>query len=286
MVDLPKTLPPERERALETQLQDLRIRLLDCIERLLVEIEREPQRESLYAIAFTPNATLPKRGERPKVETALLVEQLYFAHAPDGERLETLLEFTVAVTEYYDIADDVVDGDVAPDRDIEAFLAMQQLLPLFVDRIGRLGLDATAFWTERARSLVAAPYEENRADPSLEAYLRIVDLQANFFGSITGLAALVADANDEAVKRAEEIGRGFYAYEQFLVDRRQYARGEDERWNLWVLATEQEALDVVRERRTAVRDRLATIPDARADMIGALLAHDLAALPDPCDEGP
>jgi len=279
MVNRPTTLSPARERALDADLDDLRLRLLDCIERLLDEMPRDDLRERLYSLAFEPSDALPKRSRRPKVENAYLVEQLYRAHAPDGDDLDALLAFTVAVTEYYDIFDDVVDGDVADGRRADAVIVMQLLMPLFVRRIHALGDDAVSFWTERALELMAGPMTEVTDEPTADAYRAVVDDQATLFGFVTGLAAVVADAPPDAIERAETVGELYYAYEQYLTDEEQY-RADDGPWNLWHLTTETEARARVVALRESLAEAVADLPAERADGIRALTAHDIDAMLD------
>jgi len=273
----PTTLSPARERALDADLDDLRLRLLDCVERLLREVPREPLRELLYGLAFEPSDALPKRSHRPKVENAYLVQQVYRAHAPAGDDLDDLLAFTVAVTEYYDIFDDVVDGDVAAGRRADAVIAMQLLMPLFLRRIHAFGDDAVAFWTERALELMAGPLTEVADDPTAAAYRAVVDDQATLFGFVTGLAALAADAPPDAVDRAETVGELYYVYEQYLTDLEQYGGG-DGPWNLWHLTTEAEGRARVTALREALAEAVADLPAERAAGIRALAAHDLDAM--------
>lgn len=275
MIDSKMTLSQTQEEMLERRVDDLQLQLLDCIDQLLSELPNPEMRALVYETAFEGNDILPKRSSRPKIETALLVEQLSLAYDPAGTHLETLLEFTVAVTEYYDICDDVLDNDVSKDNFSDVFVVLQLLFPLFVRRLDRLGSEAATFWTDRAISLVAAPTTELSCEPSLEAYRSIVDQQVELFGFVTGLAAVVAGGDDSEIRTAERIGHVYYTYEQFLIDAEQYAQDDDDPWNLWALTDEADAIDHISEQRELAHELTAGLPKRRRETIRSLFAHDL-----------
>ncbi|MFC4408161.1 hypothetical protein [Haloarchaeobius iranensis] len=278
MFEAPSTLPPDREQELAAYREELRFRSLDAVEALLADVESDAAREQVYELAFDPSRALPKRSQRPKLETLALAEQLYLAHDPDGTDLATVCEFTVAVTEYYDIADDLVDGDVAPEDEDCVFLVLQVLLSLFVERLGRLGGDVVAYWSRRARRLTGAPFGERRQEPSLAAYLDILDLQAGLFGFVTGVSALAAGAADDAVARAERVGRRYYRCEQFVVDCRQHGREAGEPWNLYRFVDADEAASLLAAERSALAAHLEGLPAERRERIRSLFAVDVAAV--------
>lgn len=280
VLEFPNTLSPERERQFELRVDDLRIRLLECVEALLREIPSDALRDMLYGVAFQANDALPKRATRPKVENALLVASVYRAHAHDGEALDTLLEFTVAVTEYYDIADDLFDGDVVAERTGETFLAMHLLVPLFVRRLGWLGADAACYWADHATTLIEAPYVEHRSDPTFDAYVRSLERQGELFGFATGLAATVAGVDRDCVERARRLGNAYYAYEQLLVDRRQFEQDDGDSWNAWHLASESTVCDALLRHRREATDCLEQYPREQRQAVSSLFAHDLDEIRD------
>lgn len=278
----PTTLSPEAERRVRRGLSDHRLRLLERVEALVDEVDSEPLSRQLYAVAFEANEILPKRASRPKIENAYLVEQLYRAHAPGGDDLDPLVEFTVCVTEYYDILDDLVDGDVAAGREAEALVGMQTLLPLFVRRLVEFGPEAAAFWTERALAVLESAPAETGGDPTVEAYRAVVRRQSHLFGFTAGLAGIVAGAADDAVRRCERIGRRYYVYEQFLLDREQRGDGDDS-WNLWEIASEETARALLAELQSDVTNLAGTLPDDRRRLVTGLVAHDIDAWLDSLD---
>jgi hypothetical protein len=274
LFDRPTTLSPDRRDAVESRARETEIRLLDAVERVLADVQHEAQRDLLYASAFEGTTLLTKRESRPKLELGYLLEQLCLAADLSTESTNRILEVGVCVSEYFDVLDDVVDGDVEPGRDGEAVALAQVLVPMFVERLAELGADAAAFWSDTTRSFLTAPYLETQTEPSLAAYRRIVDRQSGLFGCVTGLPAVVADADGDAVERATAIGEHWYAYEQFLLDGEQHAR-ESSPWNLWVHATEPEALAILEETRNAYELALDDLPDSRARALEPLVAHDL-----------
>jgi hypothetical protein len=278
MFDTPTTLSSDRQASRADYRERLQLRSLDVVEALLADVESAVARDRMYELAFEPNQVLPKRDERPKLETLALAEQLYRSHDPDEADLATVLEFTVAVTEYYDIADDLVDGDVSADHRNDVFLVLQVLLTLFVERLGELGGDVVTYWCRRARTLTEAPSRERAREPSLQSYLDVLDLQAQLFGFVTGVSATAAGAPDDAVRRAERVGRCFYRYEQLVVDCRQHGREADEPWNLYRFVDETEASELLADERASLAADIEALPAERRERIRSLFAVDIDAV--------
>lgn len=109
--------PADREQ-FETHFRDLRDRVLEEVEALLVDLDDDHLAQNVYETAFTDGEVLPKRTQRPSLEPVLLAEQVFRHHGGDAEALGPLIRSTVVIQEYYDMVDDLVDGDVreAPSR--------------------------------------------------------------------------------------------------------------------------------------------------------------------------
>jgi hypothetical protein len=283
MLYRPSALPPDRRAAFEGYAADLRERLLDYVEALLTELASDAAGGLVYELAFKPGEALPKRSERPKVDSALLAEQVYLHHDPEGMRLDAVLEFTVAVQEYFDMLDDLVDGDVREDRRSEVVLATQLLLPLFVRRLDRL--DATAYWCEGTTRLLEAPLEELRAEPTAAAYREGLRAQASLYGTTAGIAALAGGGDEAAVERAETVGEAIYQHTQVVLDYEQFLAGHAERWNAGALfADEAAVLAFLQERRETVSRLVEPYDDTRANRLEGLVALDVDAWLDGLDE--
>lgn len=200
---------------------------------------------------------------------------MYWQYGDDEGTLDTLIELTITISEHYDIADDVVDESVAPGQYPDAIVAMELLMPLFIRRLHRLGTDAVEFWTERSLSLIESPYREMHETPSVDAYRQILQRQSNLFGFVTGLAPVAAGADETAIERAERIGREFYIYEQYMVDREGYDRGEAGAWNIWELVSEDQAVELMNERAGEITDLASVFPKETQTAIRALVAQDI-----------
>ncbi|SER28152.1 hypothetical protein [Natrinema salaciae] len=261
-----RTLESDRERLNET--------IDRAVSELLAEVPHGPLREQLELIAFTPNAALPKRTRRPKWELAFLVDRLANASTMDDERRETVLQFSLCVGEYYDIFDDVVDDDVAEGARGTVVATWQVMFPLCTRLVHRLGDDAVDYWTDRAMGLMEAPLGGIRTDPTLERYRAIVDRQAVLFGALTGLCAVVGD-HPATVERAEQLGRAYFRFEQFLLDGEQYASGETGGWNLFALADAADALEYVTDCRRDYERACRSLPDADRRALRPLVGVDL-----------
>jgi hypothetical protein len=269
----PVALPEPERREFTASVESIERRLDAAVERLLSDIDSEAIQEEVYTVAFAASEALPKRVRRPAPLLGYLVEQVTLAYDPDGEHTDALLEFTVAVHEYYDIFDDLVDGDVADAWETEVTIAQQFLLPLIVRRLQQFGQRATDYWSDHAIRKLSSEYLELSREPSIEAYLDIVAVQAELFGFLTGTAAIVAGADDEEIDRAAAVGRTFYEFEQLLLDREQ-ARDDDNPWNAWVLADEETVLSQLRQLRSESADLVEQFPSAQATAIRGLFAVD------------
>jgi len=211
--------------------RDFYTRGLDCIEALLEdELDSEAARQHVYALAFKENDALPKRDRRPKTMTAFQAEQIHRIHGGDEQTRRTLLQFAIVTAEYYDIVDDVVDGDVEPGYERDALLVAQLLMPILTRLLHRLGDDCVEYWTREAAALVEAPLVHEPSedgDQTGDAYFDLLEQQASLRSSITGLAAIVAGADDEAVERAERVGTAVHKLMQFATDLSQYPSDDD-----------------------------------------------------------
>ncbi len=211
--------------------RDFYTRGLDYIEALLEdELDSEAARQHVYTLAFKENDALPKRDRRPKTTTAFQADQIHRVHGGDERTRQTLLQFAIVAAEYYDIVDDVVDGDVEPGHERDALLVAQLLMPVLTRLLHRLGDDCVEYWTREAAALVEAPLVHEPSedgDQTGDAYFDLLERQASLRSSITGLAAIVAGADDEAVERAERIGTAVHKLMQFATDLSQYPSDDD-----------------------------------------------------------
>lgn len=276
MLYRPSAVPPEHRETFEAHATDLRKRLLDHVEVLLTELASDAAGGLVYELAFKPGEALPKRTERPKIDSALLAEQVYLQHDPDGTGLDAVLEFTVAVQEYFDMLDDLVDGDVREDRRGEVLLATQLLLPLLVRRLDRL--DATAYWCDETTRLLEAPLEEVRAEPTAAAYRDELEAQAALYGATAGIAALAGGGDEAAVERASAVGEAIYQHTQVVLDYEQFLAGDAERWNAGALFDDEATiLAFLRDRRETVSQLVEPYDYGRAGLLKGLVALDVDA---------
>lgn len=270
-------LPAERYRELEAELAVHHERVLAAAERLLEEVDPPAVERLTERLAFAPSEALPKRERRPKTEPSFLAAQVYRGHSPAGDDGATLVEFATCVTEWFDILDDVVDGDVRAGAEPEALVVAQVLSALATRRIHALGDEAVAFWTERSLDLYAAQLERRGREPEGEAYAAILRREGTLFGFLTGVAALVAGADEEAVERAATMGRAFYAFEHLVVDAENH-RIDGDAWNGWRLMSPS----AFRTRVEAFREEAATaaepLADERARAVRDLTAVDVEAV--------
>jgi hypothetical protein len=214
----------------EDHFQEFYKRGLNQVQNLLEEeFDSEETRQYVYDLAFKGNDVLPKRDLRPKPTTAFQADQIHRIHGGDEQTCQTLLQFSMIVAEYYDIVDDVIDGDVKPGHQRDAIVVLQFLMPVLVRLLHRLGDDAVKYWTWEATELVEASVHEPTAEmkQTTDGYLDLLEEQALLRSSVTGLAAVVAGADDEAIERAEQVGTTVHKLMQFVTDLKQYGSDDD-----------------------------------------------------------
>lgn len=273
----PLDLPDEQEQAIESALENLSERLEEYVGDVLAEIDSKDTGRQIRYVAFEANEVLPKRSYRPTVVIHHIVGQIYRSHATDCDSLDQLLRTTVVAMEYYDIADDVIDGDVAQGHEAEAFLTNELLMPLLVRHLGRLGPEAIEHWSEDSIRTAESWVFELSNDPSAATYRTLVDKQSELFGSMTALSAVTAGADDAAIERAGEIGRTYFKYDQFVLDLRQYEKGDEDPWNAWNLMGEDEAKSYLMEQRSEFERLIGHLPRERQRLLRPLVATDIDA---------
>jgi hypothetical protein len=271
----PTTLSEEKQRRFDRHVSQLFDHLLDQVKYLLEDIDSLELREQTYRLAFKPNDILPKRLTRPQILIAHLSDQVYLALADDDSHRDTILQFAILVQEYYDMLDDLVDGDVAPGHEADVVGVSQLLMPIVVRRLNRIGPRAIDYWTSRAMEMIESLYLETSKEKSLEHYLEALDKQSFFFGYATGVAAIAAGADDDALQRAEEIGRYGYRYGQFALDLFQEGEELGDNWNATHFLSREEILEYMAEWRDELDARLEPYPDEHAELVRAMFSTDL-----------
>jgi hypothetical protein len=111
---------------------------------LVERLDSEPHRELAenYVVSTTP--ALPKRTQRPVLRPPYVTKQTYQSRCPENDQLEPLLKLTILHNEYYDIVDDVFDGDVADGYEPTVFLLNESLIPLLTSLVHQLGPEAVS----------------------------------------------------------------------------------------------------------------------------------------------
>lgn len=275
MLHRPLAVEPECERALENALHDLQDRLHRRVTELLEVIDEPEIRRQVRYVAFEASDALPKRRTRPTVIVHHVVEQFYRGYASDTDRLGDLLSTSVAAMEYYDIVDDVIDGDVAAGHEVEVVVTNELLMPLFVRALGRLGQEAVEYWTDQSLRTVGSFVMELSSEPSAENYRELLDRQAHLFGSVTGLAAVAAGAVEEDVERAAAAGRAYFRYDQILLDFRQFVQDDDDPWNAWTLLDEESTRSYLDRQRSTFERHVETLPEEHRRLLTPLVAVDV-----------
>jgi hypothetical protein len=272
MLFRPLDLTDAEVNRISEHLDGLRGRLYDEVDELLSTVPFDPLATQVEALAFSPSDALPKRRQRLKPDLAHIVEQLALGHDIDNQQRRLLLQFTILMAEYYDIFDDVADGDVTDGRMAEVVSTWQIMFPLAVKLLNDLGPAAVEFWVPRAMGLMEAPLAECQLSEDAAVYDDIVTRQSDMFGFVTGLPAVVADADTDAVERDERIGQLYYQYEQLLLDCEQQ---DGESWSVDQFESETAVVGRLEEIEREADDLLASLPEERASLLEPLFAVDL-----------
>jgi hypothetical protein len=146
------------------------------------------------------------------------------------------------------------------------------MFPLAVKLLNDLGPAAVEFWVPRAMGLMEAPLAECQLSEDAAVYDDIVTRQSDMFGFVTGLPAVVADADTDAVERDERIGQLYYQYEQLLLDCEQQ---DGESWSVDQFESETAVVGRLEEIEREADDLLASLPEERASLLEPLFAVDL-----------
>lgn len=268
----PLDLPQARIEDFLKQQGNFEERLTRCVSDLLSEIPIELLSEQVDQIAFTGNSALYKRPIRMKSDLGLLVDQLAQAFEIDGNDRETLLKLTLSTHEYYDILDDLIDGDVSAEARQEVLATWQVLAPLNALLVHRLETEAVAFWSDRTMGLMECFLSEGAAPCTAENYKQIVERQSDLFGCVTGLPPVVGGLPDRKVHLCEQIGQDLFKIQQFLADAEQHREEDGEQWNAWELYSQTEFQNEILTWKSEAMERVDELPSRQAEMIEVLFA--------------
>lgn len=267
MMREPTTLTDAEREQIEQHMYEYREFINQQVTEILNDIDSPSVRDRLRSVVFTPNAILPKRDTRPSYKIAHLADQLYLSHSRNHSQRETFARFTVATMEYFDIVDDIIDGDVAEGAEFEVYLTNEFLNPIVVRFLSHLGEDAVAYWSDHTVSMLHWFEKEFEREPSKDAYLDIVEKQSELFGMITGMSVFIAGEGPLSIEEAERIGKLYFKYDQFLLDREQLDSTDSDPWNAWKLMPESETTDYVRRWQNDVATLTERLPQERAELI-------------------
>ncbi|RQG94947.1 hypothetical protein [Natrarchaeobius oligotrophus] len=132
--------------------------------------------------------------------------------------------------------------------------------------------------------MMLAVFQELQYEPSADIYLDILDHQSELFGVITGLAAVLAGEDSTRVKKAEQLGKHYYKYEQMLLDKEQYETAEHEPWNAWHLMSTETVIKYLRAYQSNIRTLCDELPTKQARLVCSLVALDIEAWITRCED--
>lgn len=258
---------------IEAAVAAYRNRVLDEVKNVLARLPDERLQRLTYDVAFAPNDVLPKRADRPRLAASFYAERVYESLADDDAHVAEVLQLGMVFQEYFDVFDDVMDGDVPAENVPTAVAVGEVLVALTVQILADLPEGAAKYWSERAVDLKTALAIEVTEEPSREVYREMLDRQSNYYGAVTGVAAVAAGADEEAVERAEELGRLAYRLDQGQLDRIQYEGGDgddpDETWNLRAFYDDEEFAELLGEWRDRFEEIVETFPPEQRPLLRA-----------------
>lgn len=268
-------LSETRAEQFKAHFDELWERISERVDAILSRIETPGVRQIVANVAFSTNDTLLKRSVRPKPEIFHLMEQLCDIHDLSPDIKNDLLEFTILVTEYFDIYDDIADGDVDQEDLSKVTLVHSILGTLIMKKLPQLDDSAVKYWTNQTLVLSECVYFEMAYNPHSEVYLDVVDRQSKLFGGLTGLVPVVDGAKQVKIDEASTLGEIYFMFEQFLLDLEQKIGGDDDPWNAWHLIDNDDIRSVLEAWRRQALDLTAQFPDENRQLIEAMFATDI-----------
>ena len=268
----------EEQRRFDEMMAAFYHDLLNEIPIILKQIPDKNLQQKVYALAFRANKTLPKRQSRPQIIAAFLVDQLFHVFSDGNMNHQTrssLLRFTVIVQEYYDILDDIVDGDVDQEHLPLVLLVNQTLLPLLLNELSKLGSRATEYWSERALSLVSSVFVEKCKEKNKSNFILSLDAQSWLYGFCTGLPAVISEQKS-LLCAAENIGRSAYRYSKLTLDLDQVEDDGDDQWNARHFFSKAEIHELLQKEHQCLCEHIALLPPGQySENIRSLFSVEL-----------
>jgi len=277
MIDRPTRVDADTQQAFERHVTRLGERVDTEREAILNSVESQRTTDQLRNFVFSSNDALPKRGAYPALKICHFTDQLYRSHACRDDGREAVLRFAIVFAEYYLLVDDIFDGDIAQGREAEAFVTAELMQPLLAEYVHELGEAAVSYWVPRSIEMQESALYELQYEPSADRYLELLDRLSNYYSVLTGLAALVADGDEQDVQRAERIGSNYLTFEQFILDRPQFEGDDPDPWNIWKLLPEERVVEMLRSHRCSLLEDLAELPAENSDLIRPAVDVDIEA---------
>ncbi|WP_211338343.1 hypothetical protein [Haloterrigena salifodinae] len=244
------------------------------IEDILSEIDRKEKREYIRSLAFSSSDIFPKRNYKPMLTFPFITKQLYLSHS-NGELLSELMSFTLTFIEYYDIVDDLIDGDVIDSYKKNVLIGKELLQSLLVQQLTRLEDSVIDYYCRNIMPMWGGDMEELRSKPSRKRYLEIVGKQANIFSTIAGIVSIISESGEFGLEKAEKFGDVYFKFDQFILDGEQYKAGDPDPWNAWNLLPEEEVRELISGWQETLEILVTDLPEKRAQLLRPLIAIDI-----------
>lgn len=267
------SLSEDEYDALIADLIDLENRLEDDGQNALAGIDSTPIRDQLERLLFGENPAIPDRDPGADLYAHLLVDAIYRAVAPDGERSMQVHRIVRLLTEYVDVFEHVVAGAV-DEESVAIYVGETLALAHLFDLLGDVAPTVLPTVFDHLQRYFTA-YCLDPSDPMIERFDRLLSLQAYCYGAIGAITAGAGDASAETVCTASAVGCTYYKYNQVLLDlERSHANGDVDPWNAWTILGEQQAKDRLAGWATGVRTLVATLPTEQTHRIERLVSVD------------
>ena len=258
-----------------THTSEFEARVYELLDRLLAAPDSDVATGLVENFVFNPNDAIPKRGRRPGLRSPYLNEQIYRSYSETAAHRDDLLAVSILINEYFDVLDDIIDGDVTEGYELQVFLTVEFLQPLTVRYLHRLGDEAVSYWFDNTTLLLECFLDEHRMEPTAENYATLLEKQSRLFGLLSGMSALVANADSEHVANAEQLGKALFKMYQFHLDVAQYPDDSSVPWNVChLLDTDEIGAEMARTKRRAM-EHLERVPDGRIELIRPMITLDV-----------
>lgn len=275
MIREPCTATEKQKEVLRHDVSEFREYINKQVDYILEDLNSEFLIKKIKSIAFSQNDILPKRRHRPTFEIEYIANTLNNAYKDNYDKNSNMIQLIILYMEYYDIFDDLFDGDVHPGFTNEVMVDREILNIMMINRVSTLEEEAQEYIAAKSTEMIKSFYVEYNNQPDAEIYTELLNYQANMYGGILGLSVLIAGGNNQSVKEAEFFGRCYFKFEQLLLDTQQYLVDDGDPWNAWELMPEGRIKGIIKHNKYRMTKFIQKLNTSDSELLLPLVLTDI-----------